>query len=371
MKPKGMDMVKCVEDRLPPWVPDAVQHYLAHTVSGQSIRALARQNQCHPSTILRQVRRFEARRDDPLVDAALRALAPNDRSEDSTLHKDRPEMPQTQTTIAPRAVVAQLTQSRIEREALHILRRLCEPGALLAVARDMDTAVIVREDGAGGSLRTATVERDIAQALALKTWIHCPEPETRIVRYFITNAGRAALRRLTAQDENRAQGFREQPRDKGEASHAWDMAEEGGQGRYQVTESPLVGLARRRDKGGNPFLNKSLVSVGERLREDFELSQPGADVAEDWRAALTDSPKHPLAPATMAARTRVVEALDDLGPGLADVALQCCCFLEGLEITEKRMGWSARSGKIVLRIALQRLALHYERTQGKFGPMIG
>jgi hypothetical protein len=49
----------------------------------------------------------------------------------------------------------------------------------------------------------------------------------------------------------------------------------------------------------------------------------------------------------------------DLGPGLADVALRTCCFLEGLETTERRMGWSARSGKVVLKIALQRLAAHY------------
>jgi len=26
---------------------------------------------------------------------------------------------------------------------------------------------------------------------------------------------------------------------------------------------------------------------------------------------------------------------------LADVAYHCCCLLEGLEVTEKAMGWSA------------------------------
>jgi len=45
--------------------------------------------------------------------------------------------------------------------------------------------------------------------------------------------------------------------------------------------------------------------------------------------------------------------------------------LEGMETTEKRLGWSARSGKIVLRIALQRLKLHYEREFGDLGPKIG
>jgi len=57
------------------WVPRAAVHYLAHTDRGWSIRALAGENDCHPSTILRQVRRFEQRRDDPFVDDTLRALS--------------------------------------------------------------------------------------------------------------------------------------------------------------------------------------------------------------------------------------------------------------------------------------------------------
>jgi len=56
---------------LPGWVPDAARHYVSHVEMGQPIRALARSAECHASTILRQIRRLETRRDDPLVDDAL------------------------------------------------------------------------------------------------------------------------------------------------------------------------------------------------------------------------------------------------------------------------------------------------------------
>ena len=59
-----------------------------------------------------------------------------------------------------------------------------------------------------------------------------------------------------------------------------------------------------------------------------------------------------------------------MGPGLADILVGCCCFEEGLEDFESRQGWSARSGKIVLRIALQRLA-HYYDTSPEDEAMIG
>jgi hypothetical protein len=107
------------------------------------------------------------------------------------------------------------------------------------------------------------------------------------------------------------------------------------------------------------------------------MAQMGPRVTQNWDRFLTsgrgDGFGGDSAPAQgpMAAPERVAGALKDLGPGLGDIALRCCCFLEGMEAAEKRMGWSARSGKIVLRIALQRLKLHYEARNGTLSPRIG
>ena len=364
---------------LPAWVPEAARHYLAHTESGLPIRELARKADVHASTILRQIRRFEQRRDDPLIDAALRQLS-------CCL-----EAPKVTTDARGMTGMAKAHHNetppdcdRLEKEGTRILRRLAETGAVLAVARDMEMGVVVREDAAGEAQRTAVVPREIAQAIALRDWIACADPEARIARYHITSTGRAALKELLAKAENAAQGlggfaeaqagFAAKPGARGAPVASDDLLH---QLRSGLAESPLVGLARRRDKNGTPFLSRALVAAGERLREDFELSQMNPKAQTDWEdfvntggpnvadsIAATGSP-------SSEARARVAHALSELGPGLGDVALRACCYLEGMESLEKRMGWSARSGKIVLRIALQRLMRHYEEAHGKFAPKIG
>jgi len=356
-------MRECINEKatqnLPSWVPKEAKTYIAHTERGCSIRELARSEDCHPSTILRQVRKLEQRRDDPLIDDALRDLA----GRTAAWVKETKAIPKDG-----------LTQERIDQEAKRVLLRLCEPGAVMAVAKEMETAVIVREAPDGENMRTAVVEREIAQALALKDWIICPNPEGRVVRYTITTTGRSALQHLMAQSENAASGFRDaqsmMTNDK-----AWDLSafesDVVGQSPRQVSmESPLIGLARRRDRDGGMFLMRDLVAVGERLREDFELAKMGGALAKDFGDFMRQTPRENIAKGASAAHLRVQAALQDLGPGLADVVFHCCCLLEGLEITEKAMGWSARSGKIVLRIALQRLKRHYAE-QGKYAPMIG
>ncbi|RYH03409.1 helix-turn-helix domain-containing protein [Salipiger sp. IMCC34102] len=328
-------------ETIPAWLPEPMQDYLAHTVDGRSIRALARERRVHPSTILRQVRSCEARREDPLIDAALKSLSEAEAGGDCA--ESRPARPS----------VADATD--LDTQTENVLRRLCEPGAVMAVARAMDSAVVVREDASGETVRTAVVDGKVAQVLALRNWIHCPEPATRIARYFITPGGRTEMRRLMARSENRAQGFSDRQggwttRDEADALRAAS--------RVIAVETPLMSLARRRDKTGKPFLGREHVRAGERLREDFVLADPGPQVAEDWRAALAvDEGTQP--PAVLAARARVIAAMKDLGPGLEDAVLRCCCLLEGLEVTEAAMGWSARSGKVVLGIALERLRRHY------------
>ncbi len=346
---------------------------------GRSIRSLAREAGCHASTILRQIRRYETRRDDPLVDFALIRLG---RADTPKASNDLKVEDGETMTIAPNSTEMLFpNEANLRREALRILRRLNEPGACLAIAKDMEKAVVVREAENGQTLRTAVVDRPLAEAMALKDWV-APSSEGRISRYRITTAGRHALKRFLAEDEARRAGLAEDQRPSAaqhgdhEAKSIPDGAGKRRRVRYNAAESPLQSLARRRDKTGQPFLSPNLVAAGERLREDFELAQMGPRIAQNWDRFLTGGIRGEFASSTesggsAAARNRVTGALSDLGPGLGDVVLRCCCFLEGMEAAERRMGWSARSGKIVLRIALLRLKRHYDEAQGNWSPLIG
>jgi len=124
-----------------------------------------------------------------------------------------------------------------------------------------------------------------------------------------------------------------------------------------------------------PFLTHDLLQASDRLREDFELAQLGPRVTQNWERFMLDSDRGNFGSGegggSSAAQKRLSAALSALGPGLGDIALRCCCFLEGMEAAEKRMGWSARSGKVVLRIALQRLWAHYQEAYGGVSDKIG
>lgn len=360
--------------QVPGWLPDLVRNYLDHAREGVSLREIARREGMHASTVLRQVRRLENRRDDPLIDAALDHLGTAADAPTAPQQKDEPKM------TAPIRPDAMLTDAAtLAREGRRILRRLAEPGAMLAIAPDMEKAAVLREFPDGRSTRTAVVDRKVAQAFALKDWIACRRPG-RVASYEITAVGRAALKRFL--EEDAGQGMAEAPQVFAGQHRIWAerTVDEDGERkriRYNMAESPVAALGRRRDKDGVPFLTPEQVAAGERLREDFELAQMGPRVAQNWDRFLTGGGRGDFgsgpgpAEGPRCARERVATALRELGPGLGDMVLRCCCYLEGLEAAEKRLGWSARSGKVVLRIALDRLRRHYQEVYGNTSPLIG
>lgn len=123
-----------------------------------------------------------------------------------------------------------------------------------------------------------------------------------------------------------------------------------------LAESPLSWLHSR------GHIDDHLYAAGERLRSDFERAQLGANVTMRWDAVrikttgendLTSSER------AIAAKQRFDGALDEAGKGLADVLWRVVCGNEGLPDAERALGWPARSGKLVLRLALDRVADFY------------
>src|SRR6056297_1497663 len=96
--------------------------YLAHTERGASIRSLAAAVGTHPSTVMRAVRRVEARRDDPLFDRLIAAAG----------GPEAPAIPADPLGAACGTGAA--ADARPSKPALTLLRRLNEPGAFLMIA---------------------------------------------------------------------------------------------------------------------------------------------------------------------------------------------------------------------------------------------
>ena len=194
-------------------------------------------------------------------------------------------------TLSLRPDALTMDEATLAREGRRILRRLTEPGAVLAIAPDMEKAVVMREFPDGRAARTGVVERLVAQAFVLKDWITCRKPG-RVATYEITSIGRAALRRMTDEDARAEGGMAEDATPFADQHRNWDERVVQGEAgprrmRFNMAESPVAALGRRRDKDGKLFLEPELVVAAERLREDFELAQMGPRVAQNWDRFLT------------------------------------------------------------------------------------
>lgn len=139
-------------------------------------------------------------------------------------------------------------------------------------------------------------------------------------------------------------------------------------GRASVTvdeaESPLVWLARRRGRDGRALIAPHQLQAGERLRADFTRAHLMPRITADWSGPMAShrgggERAASVTETIVAARQRVHRALDAVGSEMAGLLLDVCCFLKRLEDVERERAWPARSAKVVLQLALDRLARHY------------
>ncbi len=135
------------------------------------------------------------------------------------------------------------------------------------------------------------------------------------------------------------------------------MGESGGarEVSLNVTESPLGWLLHRK------HITPEQFDAGEALRKDFELSGMSPKVTRDYARTVRSSKSSGSEPyvRNLDAKKRFQSAIDAAGREFEDVLVRIVCCLDGLADFEKEQGWPVRSGKVVLGLALNRLARHY------------
>jgi hypothetical protein len=126
-----------------------------------------------------------------------------------------------------------------------------------------------------------------------------------------------------------------------------------------MAESPLGWLKAR------GLVSERQFDAGDRLREDWERAQLSPSVTMRWDAAPLQGSRGGaptlLDPtqSQVAARARFDHAVAAVGPGMNDILWRVVCAGEGMREAERALGWPARAGKLVLGLALDRLADYY------------
>ncbi len=224
------------------------------------------------------------------------------------------------------------------RSAIRLLEALAAGSQRVSPARQADADALVRSD--------------LAMSLS----------QGRIA---LTEAGRAFLaRRKFAQNDHGlspVDAFRAQHLSIVDA-HA---SSKGGIGpKFDEGESPLVWLARRKGVDGRPLIEPHQLQAGERLRAEFTLARMMPRTTSNWHAPITSGRRDGgagdhITDSVVAARQRMGHALDVVGPEFSGLLLDVCCFLKKLDDVERERRWPARSAKVVLQLALERLARHF------------
>ncbi len=126
-----------------------------------------------------------------------------------------------------------------------------------------------------------------------------------------------------------------------------------------LAESPIGWLKAR------GLVSARQYEAGEKLRIDWERAKFAPRVTMRWDAPPPDrnargpADAETQSVAQLAARRRFEAAARAVGSGLSDVLWRVVCAGEGMRDAERALGWPARTGRVVLCLALDRLADYY------------
>lgn len=254
----------------------------------------------------------------------------------------------------------------LSKEAQRLLVALGLPEARAFIDPTDENGVILRKKRAGVSVGAGRFSRAAAETLGrrdLARWQQAGAGQTSL---YLTDVGRAYLRRADAPEADSA--FFHQHRETVDTSIG--SGRDAKRVRVDLDESPLDWLRRRKGRDGQPMIDEASYQAGERLRRDITLAGLLPGVTARWDATPSGGPSSP-ADATdrmVAARQRVRNAFDAIGADFSDLLMDLCGFLKGLELIERERHWPPRSGKVVVRLALSRLAEHYGIETAARGP---
>ena len=266
------------------WLDKAAFHYDAHVHLGLSIRELARQSAGHASTILRQIRRIEALQSDPQVKAAL-----------AKLKSSRGEGAEPASSCPP--------DQSLNKNVINLL----EPkNAVLVMSENVEMAGIFLISSESEPQKLGLVSRAHAQSMIASGALHCVSAD-RLSRYVLAS-------NLQPQNEcaEAPQAFQTRPNPAIETEPVFKGS----------PETPLMTLARRRNKDGTYFLTRALVAAGNRFHDDFEIAQtvrPDGFSHEDWLRCASGAALSGGSEKQQLLIERVAATLRDLGPELSDI----------------------------------------------------
>ena len=259
---------------------EAAAQYVWNKVHGKPVREIARATGVHASTVMRHVRKIENNAEDPNIQALIRAAdaAPMDMGH---------------------SVGVEIARAK---------KLLRVAGSVLVVSKGMKRAVVLNPTENGEFEQATVISNAAVHMMVLHSTVR-PIAHGRITKYVLSE----------------------------ETDGIFPIEASAP---VRLVGSPMENLARRKDNEGRPFLERDLIKAGLRLREEFRLTGCEAQIETYLDDLLCQQRAYalPQMPAAWRALEQFRATVDYLGPCLAEVAVRCCCFEQGLEKTEQIMG---------------------------------